>query len=118
VYSSPPEWSDWGYGVAVGPNPTNSMSSLFGYSLNDEALQNGAFRGLAFHTDRDVYRLLHQLGPNVYGVISGTESGIWSQCPVPYWGEFIVTPVPIPPTIFLLGSGFFGLIGVRRRFKK
>ena len=28
------------------------------------------------------------------------------------------TPVPIPPTLWLLGSGLFGLVGLRRRFKK
>ncbi len=28
------------------------------------------------------------------------------------------SPVPIPPAIWLLGSGLFGMIGIRRRFKK
>ena len=28
------------------------------------------------------------------------------------------TPVPIPPSVWLLGSGLIGLVGLRRRFKK
>ena len=30
----------------------------------------------------------------------------------------LLTPVPIPPTLWLLGSGLLGLVGLRRRFKK
>ncbi|RLE68433.1 MAG: hypothetical protein DRJ45_07975 [Thermoprotei archaeon] len=30
----------------------------------------------------------------------------------------ILTEVPIPSTLLLLGSGLFGLVGMRKRFKK
>jgi len=30
----------------------------------------------------------------------------------------IFTEVPVPSTLLLFGSGLFGLIGMRRRFKK
>lgn len=31
-------------------------------------------------------------------------------------GQFANAPVPIPPTVWLLGSGLIGLVGLRRRF--
>jgi hypothetical protein len=33
-------------------------------------------------------------------------------------GNISAAPVPIPPAVWLLGSGLLGLIGIRRRFKK
>jgi hypothetical protein len=30
--------------------------------------------------------------------------------------NFLLTPVPIPPTIWLLGSGLLGLVGFRKKF--
>jgi len=32
--------------------------------------------------------------------------------------DLLIQPVPIPPAVWLLGSGLIGLIGIRRRFKK
>jgi hypothetical protein len=33
-------------------------------------------------------------------------------------GPLSGTPVPIPPTVWLLGSGLLGLVGLRRKFRK
>jgi hypothetical protein len=33
-------------------------------------------------------------------------------------GTSTIPPVPIPPTVYLLGAGLLGLVGLRRKFKK
>jgi len=46
----------------------------------------------------------------------GISASITGQILVEAYGQ--VAPVPIPPTVWLLGSGLIGLVGLRRRFKK
>jgi len=44
----------------------------------------------------------------------------WAQPSRDVMAEFVITaaPVPLPPAVWLMGSGLLGLIGIRRRFKK
>jgi len=48
-----------------------------------------------------------------FGVFSPDKNGVWTQV-----NRDWMTPVPIPPAVWLLGSGLLGLVGLRRRFKK
>jgi len=40
--------------------------------------------------------------------------GVWTVQEVPHGPS----PVPIPPSVWLLGSGLIGLVGLKKRFKK
>jgi len=91
--AEPPAWSGSEYlGYIPGPSPT--LSALFGYELNSEALQFGSKYALWFHTDEWTTRLSHQTGETVnnYGVISGNMGGVWFQCAVTNWGSFSTLP--------------------------
>ena len=124
----PPKWT--GSTFRVGDVKGESIDErqlideLFGYELDQIAIDGGGGRGLTFHTDEWCERLLHDIGESIdnFGVITGQMGGAaWSRAPVPNWGRFSVEqvePIPEPATILLLGSGLIGLAGARRKFKK
>jgi hypothetical protein len=51
---------------------------------------------------------------NVYSATNTTNQEFMSGAALPQDN----TPVPIPPTVYLLGAGLLGLVGLRRKFKK
>jgi hypothetical protein len=97
----------------------SQLENLLGYDLNSGAKTYGPDYLLYFHDGTLTARSPHEIGPSTYGVISGGEGGYYYQCPVPDWGTFTAAAVPLPPSLFLLGPGMLGLLGIRvgRRIK-
>jgi hypothetical protein len=49
--------------------------------------------------------------------MTGWNSSGYSLAVSTDYQDFVVArPVPIPPTVLLLGAGLLGLVGLRRRF--
>jgi hypothetical protein len=103
----------------VGTPSQLALATLLGYPLNYSARTYGPDYLLVFHTDTVWSDGGHNLGPDVNGDIAGSEGGYLFQCPVPYWGTFtaVAAPVPVPPSVLLLGPGLLGLVGIKKRIK-
>lgn len=98
------------YGVASGPAYNPSISGNFGFTTN----------GVDPLTSPFIWDMYLSLNNNIVGGQRSTWSnGGWSftELRTPYPSENR-SPVPIPPSVLLFGSGLVGLVGLRWRGRK
>ena len=131
-------YSGWGFDgtTTAGYNITNSeMGYLYYSELNNKGYLDtsgnvqsgyGLNNQAPFHELNSGYYWMDKLNQDM------PNEGWYYRTPVGSQGthnkEYLhyalavrdgnVAPVPVPPTIFLLGSGLVGLAGVRRKFKE
>ena len=91
---------------------------IIGVILTLNSLQNSDFLGFANTFDDGSLRGL-EWGYDWFGISDDLKTlSMHLHTNVQLDNIRILTEVPIPSTLLLLGSGLFGLIGMRRRFKK
>lgn len=105
---------------------TTSTTTLFGYEFTailpaQLSVQNGAVYWLSIQDD-DVLTPNFIWNGNILGVgdsYAARQTGVWTLPSQNAWGftdrAFSLYTVPVPPAIWLFGSGLLGLIGLARR---
>jgi len=91
---------------------------IIGVILKLDSLQNSDFLGFADTFDNDGLRGL-EWGYDSFVISDDLKTlSMHLYTNVQLDNIRILTEVPIPSTLLLLGSGLFGLVGMRKRFKK
>ena len=95
---------------------------IIGVILKLDSLQNSDFLGFADTFDDGNLRGLELWGQGVQDWFEISDDlktlSMHLYTNVQLDNIRILTEVPIPSTLLLLGSGLFGLVGMRKRFKK
>jgi hypothetical protein len=82
------------------------------YSAAAQALVDWAMSGIGTNFDQSIYMIAHS-------PTSGESLNFPAQDYIlPRGATTVGPPVPVPSTVYLLGAGLLGLVGIRRRFKR
>jgi hypothetical protein len=115
--------ADFDFGIAqIGagnprPNEVNNMTNLtFDMILEEGVFTEAMFTGAGLSTGGGIPDPGAQMGAHLQSLVAegpeGSDSGFAS-------GNYdSLPPVPIPPAVFLLGSGLIAFVGFRKKFKK
>lgn len=115
------------FGGATGDDPDwfkltiRGVDGGGGYTVNSVEFYLADYRfannALDYIVDDWTWVDLAVLGP-VYGLefqLTSSDMGEWGMNTPAYFAMDSMSAVPLPPAVWLLGSGLLGLIGIRRR---
>ena len=88
----------------------NSIKSTLVYSIGSPFLSPSDGIGNIFFTE--IVGSFDLLSAQIKAYINNTESTDFVNT------ELVITNVPIPSAVWLLGSGLIGIVGIRRKLKK
>jgi hypothetical protein len=115
ITGMPTNWTIYSYGL----NGANlAWMAVEWYNFNYQAaIHNGETKDGFPVSDTSVTAPTSVIWAAYLYDFNGSGSTTYNGDPNPiFWGTAYSNTVPIPATIWLLGSGLIGLIGVRRRF--
>ena len=108
-----------GYNTTILEGSITFDQKIIGVILKLDSLQNSDFLGFADTFDDGNLRGLELWGQDWFEISDDLKTlSMHLYTNVQLDNIRILTEVPIPSTLLLLGSGLFGLVGMRKRFKK